>query len=127
MTASDEFMANPSELLAVLTAAAVPEIVRLSGELGVDCSYSAHAFTRGEQSPSIGPTPSTWSVRAIFRAAHAPGRVLVQIQAKLTTHNSSGYSGFVVKGAYDSGNPSRTFSARSRTNEYNVTEFRAWT
>ena len=125
MTASDEFIPSDSELQALLTAVAVPEISRASTDLGIDSTYSAHAFARGNESPLIGTAASAWTVRAIFRAAHNPGRVLVQVEAKLSASHPSGYSGFILKGAYDNGSPD-TFVARSKTNEYNTVGFRAW-
>ena len=124
MTVSDEFTPSSSELQAFLTAAVAPEIVRASTELGVESTYSAHAFARGEESPLLGSS-AAWAIRAIFRTAHAPGRVLVKVQARLAKPHPTGYSGFVLKGAYDLGSPS-TFSVRSKTNEYNTAGFQAW-
>ena len=125
MTASDEFIPENSELWALLAAVAAPEITRVSADLGIDSSYSAHVFSRGEESPLLGSVASAWTVRAIFRAAHAPGRTLAQVQARVVAPHPSGYSGFTLKGGYDLGDPT-TFSARSKTNEFNVAGFRAW-
>ena len=124
MTVSDEFIPSSSELQALLTAAVTPEIVRASAELGVESTYSAHAFARGEESPVLGSN-AAWTVRAIFRTTHAPSRALVQVQARLAKPHPSGYSGFVLKGGYDLGSPD-TFSVRSKSNEYNTAGFRAW-
>jgi hypothetical protein len=125
MTASDDFIPDMSELHAFLAVVVAPEICRLSTDLGVDNTFSAHAFACGEEHVVPGSTPSSWTVRAIFRAAHTAGRALVQIQARPVAPHPTGYSGFVLKGGYDIGRPS-TFSARSMTNEYRTTGFRAW-
>ena len=125
MTASDEYIPDVSELQALLAVAAAPEIVRASEDLGVDSSYSAHAFAHGKESLLFGISTAPWAVRVIFRAAHAPNRVLVQVQARLRITDPSGYSGFLLKGSYDRSSPS-TFLARSKTNEYNTVNFRAW-
>jgi len=44
MTASDEFIPDTAELQAFLAVALTPEISRASAELGVESTYSAHAF-----------------------------------------------------------------------------------
>ena len=125
MTASDEFIPDMSELQAFLAVAAAPEISRASTDLGVENTFSAHAYAGGEEHQISGSVPSAWTVRAIFRAAHSAGRALVQIQARLVAPHPTGYSGFVLKGGYDLGRPS-TFSARSTTSEYHTVGFRAW-
>ncbi|QNN47482.1 hypothetical protein H9L17_04915 [Thermomonas brevis] len=125
MTVSDEFIPNTAELQAFLAAALTPEISRASADLGVESTYSAHAFARGKETLLLDSAASAWTVRATFRASHSPGRALVQLQAKLAAPHPSGYSGFTLKGGYDLGSPN-TFAARSKTNEYNTAGFRAW-
>ena len=125
MTASEEFMPDSSEWQALVAAAMAPEICRVSADLGIESTYSAHAFAHGEESTPVGSVASSWTVRTILRTAHTKGRALVQFQAKLAVPHPSGYSGFIIKGGYDLGSPS-SFSARSRTNEYNTVGFRAW-
>jgi len=125
MTASDEFIPDTAELQAFLAVALTPEISRASAELGVESTYSAHAFAHGKETQLLGSSAAAWTVRTTFRASHSAGRTLVQLQARLAAPHSSGYSGFTLKGGYDLGSPS-TFAARSKTNEYNTAGFRAW-
>ena len=126
MASSDEFIPSEDELRSVLAAALTTEIAYASKELGVAEDYSAHTFAQGSETTWLESEHSTWLVRAIFRTAHAPGRVLVQLQARLSTQHPSGYCGFVLKGAYNLGSPASTFATRSKTSEYNTAGFRVW-